>query len=553
MSAKPLTVIGLLGSQLDRGKRADDRWASWRPSVAICQQDDLVVDRFDLLCERRFTKLADQVAADIRTISPETDLRLHPIRLEDPWDFEEVYAVLHQFAREQTFDTDTSDYLVHITTGTHVAQICLFLLVESRRLPARLLQTSPPPGQRRRGTRTDPSTPEPAGDYQIIDLDLSRYDGLAARFGVEHDEAQSILKRGIATRDEAFNRLIDRIEQVSLATTAPILLTGPTGSGKTHLAGRIHTLLQTRRRIDGPLVDVNCATLRGDAAMSTLFGHVKGAFTGAASKRDGLLRSADGGMLFLDESGELGPDEQAMLLRAIEDKIFLPVGADRPVHSDFQLIAGTNRDLAADVVSGRFREDLLARINLWTFELPGLCDRRDDIDPNLDYELQQFAATNGRHITISREARGAFLRFARDATTPWRSNFRDLNAAVTRMATLAPGGRITTETVADEIRRLQNSWRSPETSATNRRVDDPTVGLLSEATRSELDLFDRLQLESVIDVCRRHPTLSSAGRELYQASRRTKAKPNDADRLKKYLARYGLTFNDIGHHRTNNH
>jgi len=125
--------------------------------------------------------------------------------------------------------------------------------------------------------------------------------------------------------------------------------------------------------------------------MSALFGRRNGAFTGAAADRPGLLRTAEKGMLFLDEIGELGRDEQAMILRAIEDKRFLPVGADKGTSSDFQLIAGTNCDLGEAVASGAFREDLCARLNLWTFRLPGLADRREDIEPNLDYELDRFA------------------------------------------------------------------------------------------------------------------------------------------------------------------
>jgi transcriptional regulatory protein RtcR len=116
--------------------------------------------------------------------------------------------------------------------------------------------------------------------------------------------------------------------------------------------------------------------------MSALFGHVKGAFTGAVQSRPGLLRSADGGVLLLDEIGELGLDEQAMLLHAIEDKAFLPVGTDREAQSDFQLGAGTNRDLSQAVRIGRFRDDLLARINLWTFRLPGLPRPRDAALPS---------------------------------------------------------------------------------------------------------------------------------------------------------------------------
>src|SRR4029450_8433591 len=167
--------------------------------------------------------------------------------------------------------------------------------------------------------------------------------------------------------------------RVTVRSSAPILLLGPTGAGKSLLARRIYELKKTRRLVEGPFVEVNCATVRGDAAMSALFGHVKGAFTGAVRDRPGPLLSANGGLLFLDEVGELGLDEQAMLLRALEERRFVPLGSDREVTSDFQLIAGTNRDLADAVRAGRFRDDLLARINLWTFELPALSHRRVDI------------------------------------------------------------------------------------------------------------------------------------------------------------------------------
>ena len=146
--------------------------------------------------------------------------------------------------------------------------------------------------------------------------------------------------------------------------------------------------------------------------MSTLFGHTKGAFTGALKDRAGLLRTADGGVLFLDEIGELGSDEQAMLLRALEEKTFLPLGSDRESRSDFQLIAGTNRDLYSAVREGRFREDLLARINLWMFSLPGLQSRPEDIEPNLQFELDQYARKTGNRVTFSKEARQKFLEFA---------------------------------------------------------------------------------------------------------------------------------------------
>src|SRR5262249_7342228 len=149
-------------------------------------------------------------------VSPETQVRVQEIQFDDPWDFEQVYETLFAFANTYPFDTETEDYLIHITTGTHVAQICLFLLTESRHLPGRLLQCSP-----------DRDRSEP-GSIAIIDLDLSRYDRIATRFHQEAKEGVSYLKGGIETRNGAFNRLIDRIEKVAIATSDPLLLTGPT-------------------------------------------------------------------------------------------------------------------------------------------------------------------------------------------------------------------------------------------------------------------------------------------------------------------------------------
>ena len=537
---KKTVVIGLIGTQLDQGM-GRRRWERWRPTIDLCRHDDLVVDRLELLIQRRWRTLADQLVDDIAAVSPETEVRLHEVPFRDPWDFEEVYERLHEFARGYAFDVEAEDYLVHITTGTHVAQICLFLLTESHHLPGRLLQTSPPS---RRGRDPGAGT----GRYSVIDLDLSRYDRLAARFRREQVEDQSFLKAGIDTRNAAFNALIEGIERVAAASTEPILLTGPTGAGKTQLARRIYELKQRRNQIDGPFVEVNCATLRGDQAMSALFGHTKGAFTGAARDRPGLLLSADRGLLFLDEVGELGLDEQAMLLRAIEQKRFLPVGTDREVESDFQLIAGTNCDLGRAVGSGAFREDLLARIDLWSFELPGLDARREDIEPNLDYELERWAEKEGSRVEFNREARERFLRFATSPAARWLGNFRDFNAAVTRMATLAEGGRIHEDLVVEEEERLAQSWLrlgGEEDDAPPGAAPADLAELLPPPALAGLDRFDRIQLAHVVSVCRRSKSLSEAGRYLYDVSRTRRTTSNDADRLRKYLQKFGLRWDEL--------
>jgi transcriptional regulatory protein RtcR len=472
------------------------------------------------------------VQEDFATVSPETHVRLHTVPLDSPWDFESVYASLYAFAREYSFDIDKEDYLVHITTGTHVAQICLFLLTESRHLPARLLQSAPP-------KRRSDGGP---GEYAIIDLDLGRYEQILQRFQVERVEAMDLLKSGIPTRNAAFNKQVEDIEHVALASKDSILLMGPTGAGKSQLARRIFELKRHRHQLEGSFVEVNCATIRGDAAMSTLFGHKKGAFTGAVQDRPGLLRAAHGGVLFLDEVGELGLVEQAMLLRALEERTFLPVGSDHEARSEFQLIAGTNRDLRQDVVQGRFRDDLLARIDLWTFYLPSLRERLEDLEPNLGYELDLYAATSGRRVTFQREAREKYLQLATADDALWSGNFRDLNSSVRRMAVMARSGRISLKVVEEEWHRLSKAWHRPEPGDASEAV---LAEVFSVEELAELDRFDRVQLADVITVCRSAKSLSAAGRQLYSRSRLRKKSGNDADRLRKYLNRFALSFDGL--------
>jgi transcriptional regulatory protein RtcR len=456
----------------------------------------------------------------------------HELHIKDAWDFEDVYGTLFDFARSYPFDPDNEDYWIHITTGTHVVQICMFLMTEARFFPGRLVQTSP---ARRQGAKAP-------GSYALIDLDLSRYDQIAQRFSREQAVGVAFLMSGFATLNARFTAMFDEIERVAIKSKAPMLLMGPTGAGKSFLARRVYELKKARHQIDGKFVEINCATLHGDGAASTLFGHIKGSFTGASADRPGLLRSAHKGLLFLDEIGELGLDEQAMLLKAVEEKRFLPVGSDNEVQSDFQLIAGTNRDLADEVRAGRFREDLYARINLWTYALPGLADRPEDIEPNLAFLLAQFSQENGQMVRFNKEARERFMRFAMSPDAAWSGNFRDLSASVTRMATLADAGGIGEAIVDAEAARLQQLWRHHGHAA---RAGDVDLADVMGEQAAQLDQFDAMQLAAVIRVCRESKSLSDAGRRLYNVSRAAKAKPNDADRLKKYLARFGLEWSQL--------
>ncbi len=535
-SMKKTVVMGFLGSQLDDGRGAG-RWDKWRPTVSLVQHAEQPVARVELFHGPQHLLLAQRVQADMAEVSPGTQVNLVEMPVQDPWDFGEVYTHLYDWVRGYAFDTAREQYQAHITTGTHVAQICLFLLVESKLIPGVLLQTAPP----KRQQRGDP------GRTTLIDLDLSRYDAIAQRFEREHRDAITFLKGGIATRNAQFNALIDEVERVAVRSRAPVLLTGPTGAGKSHLARRVFELKKARHQVSGEFVEVNCATLHGDTAASTLFGHKKGAFTGAAADRAGLLRTAHEGVLFLDEIGELGLDEQAMLLKAVEEKRFLPVGSDREVGSDFQLIAGTHRDLRAEVAAGRFRDDLFARINLWSYTLPGLAQRPEDIEPNIEHLLRKAAAEVGHAVRFQTEALARYLKFARSPEAVWTGNFRDLAGSVTRLATLAEGGRITTALVTAECDRLRWQWQrgtppSPGHGGAGEAALSPWLD--AEALQS-LDLFDRLQLQAVLQVCRHSRSLSEAGRALFDVSRTQRTVVNDADRLRKYLARFGLTWERV--------
>lgn len=522
---KKKIVLGFLGSTKDAGV-TDARWNKWRPTISLFGAPDFAIDQIELIYTRHdHSALADLITSDIATVSPHTAVVPRYLHLDDPWDFPQVYAALHEFAKDYEF-RDDCEYFVHLTTGSHVAQICLFLLTEARYFPAKLVDTSLDKGLATKWK----------GKVNVVDLDLSTYDLLASRFKSEKVDSETLLKSGIVTKNAAFNALISRIEKVALKSTASMLLTGPTGAGKSQLAKRIYELRLRRHLVSGPLVEVNCATLRGDTAMSALFGHKKGAFTGADSTRRGYLLEADKGMLFLDEVATLGLEEQALLLLALEEKRFYPVGSDVAVESDFQIVVGTNLDLAKEVAEGRFRSDLYARVKTWTFRLPGLAERPEDIEPNVDYELQKASTELNSHLSFNAAARQAYMSFAMAA--PWLGNFRDLSASLMRLATLAEGGRITEADVACEIDCLNEGWGTVAGQVTRSLTAKVLPGV-------EVDSFDAVQLEAVFQAISESSSLAEAGRKLFAVSRKEKSSTNDTSRLSKYLARWYLTYDAV--------
>jgi len=527
MNDKNVVVFGVLGTEKD--KLSGDKLKQWRPTVDLCRQKGLPINRYELLYQNRFKSLAESTVEDIKSVSA-TQVQLHEVDFNnDPWDFETVYNVFYDFAKSYKFDHDKERYLVNISTGTHVMQICLFLLTEAKYFPAKLVQSP-----RRKGKNNEPSP------CKEIDLRLNKYDKIFQRFNIERQDDISLLKGYIETKNPVFESLIKRILHVSSNYDYPILLTGKTGVGKSSLAKRIHELRVRKNKTTDKIISVNCATLRGDLLKSELFGHKKGAFTGASGDHIGFLESANEGTLFLDEIGELDLEAQTMLLTAIEDKSFRRLGDNTIIKSNFYLIAGTNCDLNERVSKGLFRKDLLARIEVFQFEMPELKDRPEDIEPNLKIELDKFSKTNNINITINETALNKYLSFAKSSAASWSNNFRDLNSSAIRMSSYSEDGRVTEHVVDEEIELLRSKW------AYSANKQFPLLEkVLGNTKINEIDYFYHAQLEEVIKVCLSSKTRSEASRKLYNKSLENKKTKNDADRLIKFLKIFGLDWDLI--------
>jgi DNA-binding NtrC family response regulator len=276
-----------------------------------------------------------------------------------------------------------------------------------------------------------------ADDYLAKPLDLDELEAVIADLLGRHAAGGAArpmpeLPPGMVCQSTAFERVLQTAAVVA-PSDAPVLILGPSGAGKEMVAQLIH---RWSRRASGPLVTANCAGLPESLIESELFGHTKGAFTGASQARQGFFRAAHGGTLFLDEIGELPLTLQPKLLRALEAKQVTPVGSDTPVECDARLVAATNRDLAEAVAEGRFRDDLFYRINVVELAVPPLADRSDDILPL----ARHFAAEFGQGpVRLSPQAIQCLLSYR------WPGNVRELRNAVQRACLLARGDVILPE------------------------------------------------------------------------------------------------------------
>jgi DNA-binding NtrC family response regulator len=238
----------------------------------------------------------------------------------------------------------------------------------------------------------------------------------------------------------AMNAVYKMVDKVA-HSDAIVLIQGESGTGKELVAQMIH---QRSTRADKPFVVINCATLQETLLESELFGHIKGAFTGATESRMGLFEVADGGTLFLDEIGELAVTTQAKLLRVVQSGEIRRVGDNKAINVDTRIVAATHRDLAAEVKSGKFREDLYFRLNVITLSLPPLRDRRGDIPVLVNYFLDNFCK-NRRKKTLLPEAMSVMTQYT------WPGNVRELKNTIERLVVITEGDIISIEDLPENI------------------------------------------------------------------------------------------------------
>ncbi len=389
----------------------------------------------DLLQQRSFDRLvilrtpgaadnADHLAEEAQRRHAALEIELVDLDLPDPTDYTAILVRLGGLVGRRLPTWTDENLYVSVASGTPQMHAAWVLLVTSGQLPARVLHTRPP----RFVTPEKPAVEE-------VDFTGPAFPDVRARSvpravpAPTEPLADALQAVGLVTADEAVLAAMRRVAQVAPADF-PILIAGETGTGKELVAQLAHRLSgRPRDRI----VTVNAATLTGDVVNSTLFGHEKGAFTDATSRRVGQFERADGGTLFIDEVGELPLDTQAKLLRVLQDGTFERLGGDEPLRSTARIVAATNRDLPREVREGRFREDLYHRLATLRVELPPLRERRGDIPllamRFLDLACERFGL--GRRLSPS--ALDALRR------APWPGNVRQLRSAIERAVFLADG------------------------------------------------------------------------------------------------------------------
>lgn len=305
------------------------------------------------------------------------------------------------------------------------------------------------------------------------------------RHNLRQAMTRSVSRDAIVGRSDKMENVFRLVERVAPARST-VLVTGESGTGKELLAKAIH---EASPRADNPFVVVNCSNIPSELLESELFGHTKGAFTGAVAAKKGLFEVADTGSIFLDEIGDLRPETQVKLLRVIQEREFTPVGDTTVTKVDVRIIAATNVDLKEAVKNGTFREDLYYRLSVVPIELPSLRERREDVLPLTQHFIQKYNLENGRHI--SENLAPDVLSLLENYYYP--GNVRELENIIERAVVIAPTDEITVECLRPEVRNPELVFEIMKGSEGSSGDIDISRGVnfYDEVKRFEIDLIRR--------------------------------------------------------------
>jgi DNA-binding NtrC family response regulator len=297
--------------------------------------------------------------------------------------------------------------------------------------------------------------------------------------------ARSVKRESIVVHSEKMEAIFRLVDRVAPARST-VLITGESGTGKELIAKAIH---EASPRAAQPFVVVNCTNIPSELLESELFGHTKGAFTGAVAAKKGLFEVADTGSIFLDEIGDLRPETQVRLLRVIQEREFTPVGDTVPVKVDVRIIAATNVDLKEAVRNGTFREDLYFRLSVVPIEIPPLRERREGILPLAQHFIKKYAAENGRSISVNLSPE--VLSLLENYNYP--GNVRELENIIERAVVIAPTDEITVECLRPEVRDPELALKMMEETAGISTDIDLARGInfYDEVKKFEIDLIRR--------------------------------------------------------------
>ncbi len=302
---------------------------------------------------------------------------------------------------------------------------------------------------------------------------------------LRHAMVRSVKREGFIGRSEVMENVFRLVDRVATARST-VLITGESGTGKELVAKAIH---EASPRSQCPFVVVNCSNIPSELLESELFGHTRGAFTGAVASKKGLFEVADTGSIFLDEIGDLRPETQVRLLRVIQEREFTPVGDTTPVKVDVRIIAATNVELKEAVRNGQFREDLYYRLSVVPLELPPLRTRREDILPLTQHFIRKYAAENGREISDT--VRPDVLALLENYNYP--GNVRELENIIERAIVIAPSDELTIECLRPEVRDPEMAIKMiAVTEGVSSDIDLARgVNFYDEVKRFEIDIIRR--------------------------------------------------------------